>query len=463
MYQLLRGKDIDTGLFSPERRAEQFRRMEEATPKVLDLTHWHGFLTCLVGAGFRSADLISSEAALLNAYAFYLIGRLQCGVDVKTLGRIMSRWFFASSLSGRYSSGSEGQMEEDLGRIRDANDATTFVAALEEMMAGVLTNDFWEITLPLDLETSSANSPVARAYLAAQIKLAAPVLFSDRRIADLYDPSLRTQRKAIEAHHLFPKNWLRRQGILDTRMVNQVANFAFVEWPDNAAVSDSAPAEYVPKLREQFSAEAFDTMCRAHALPTGWETMTYDTFLRERRILMGRIIRRGFDALGSNESAAIEAPKFAAADEKRAWALIEELELELRGLVRTRAETKWGPTADARILKLVSEQEQADIERNKAKHLAAYPLSQARPEAHLLDYFYLGQLVTMLLSNELWVDVKPMFKEKDQLQRTVASISKVRNDRAHFRAVPEKELQRCVLACDDLLTAIRSQPSGIAG
>jgi hypothetical protein len=62
--QLLRGKDVDTGMFSPERRAEQFRRMEEVTPDVLDLKHWHGFLARLVGAGFRSSELISSEAAL---------------------------------------------------------------------------------------------------------------------------------------------------------------------------------------------------------------------------------------------------------------------------------------------------------------------------------------------------------------------------------------------------------------
>jgi hypothetical protein len=183
--------------------------------------------------------------------------------------------------------------------------------------------------------------------------------------------------------------------------------------------------------------------------------MTYDAFLRERRVLMSRIIRRGFDALGSNESAAIEAPKFAAADEKRAWALIEELELELRKLVRVRTEAKWGSAAETKIKKLLSEPEIADLERNKAKHVAAYPLTQSHSEAHLLDYFYLAQLITVLLSNDIWVDVKPLFKEKEQLQRTVASISKVRNDRAHFRGVPEKELQRCVLACDDLLTVIR--------
>jgi hypothetical protein len=346
-------------------------------------------------------------------------------------------------------------MEEDLGRIRDLTHPAGFIDALEQMMAGMLTNDFWQVTLPLDLDTSSSNSPVARAYVAAQIKLGAPVLFSDRRIADLYDPSLRTNRKPIEAHHLFPKAWLRKQGIIDTKMVNQVANFAYVEWPDNAAVSDSAPGDYLPKLRAQFSAEAFDAMCRAHALPPGWETMTYDQFLAQRRILMAQIIRRGFDALGDADSAAADAPKFAAADEKRAWELIEELELELRRLVRRIAETKWGAAAETKISKLLNEQEQADLDRYRSKHLASYPLSHERPASYILDYFYLGQLVSVLLTNELWGDVKPLFKEKDQLQRTAGAISKVRNDRAHFRPVPEKELQRCVIACDDLLTVIR--------
>lgn len=60
-------------------------------------------------------------------------------------------------------------------------------------------------------------------------------------------------------------------------------------------------------------------MTRFHALPTGWEALTYDDFLKQRRKLMAGIIRRGFEALGDNAGAAEDvAPKFAAADERSA-------------------------------------------------------------------------------------------------------------------------------------------------
>ncbi len=453
VYQLLRGKDPDTAMYSKSHRDAQFRRLEEATPKVLNLTYWHLFISCLVGAGFRNAELISSETAVLNSYALYLLGKLQCDVDEKTLSRAISRWFFMASLSGRYTGGSETIMEEDLGRIRDLREPSAFVRILEEMMDSELTHDFWEITLPRGLETSSVNSPAARAYLAAQIKLGAPVLFSDRRIADLYDPAIRANRSAIEGHHLFPRNWLRSKGIHNPKHVNQAANLARVEWPDNADVSDSCPADYVPRLRAMFSPEAWDAMCGLHALPQSWESMPYEEFLRGRRKLMARIIRRGFEALTCIDSAATTSSPFSAADERRAWQLIEELELKLRKTIRDAYDAKWGSSADGRIGKTLGA-ELSQVESNRSKHLAAYPLSPADRNADLLDYLYLGQLIRLIQSDDIWAEFKPVFKDKNQLQQALATISRVRNDRAHFRPVPEKELQRCVLACDDLLTMI---------
>jgi hypothetical protein len=38
-------------------------------------------------------------------------------------------------------------------------------------------------------------------------------------------------------------------------------------------------------------------MHELHALPEKWETLSYQTFLVERRKLMAGIIRRGFESL----------------------------------------------------------------------------------------------------------------------------------------------------------------------
>lgn len=298
VYQLLRGKDLETGLFSAEQRDRQFAVLREAQEKALDLTNWHQFLSSLVGAGFRSGELVSSENSLLYAYAFYLIGKTRHRMPEHKLQRLIGRWFYTSTLSGRYTrQAPETAMDADLNNLRDAADAEAFAARLERIIGDTLTDDFWTIGLPNDLETSSARSPALFGYYAAQNLLGAPVLFSHKKISDLLDPTVRAKKKALERHHLFPRAWLEANVTNDLRIINQAANFALLEWPDNIDISDDPPAAYVPEVRERFTPEAWERMCELHALPEGWERMSYAEFLPLRRALIAQIIRRGFEAL----------------------------------------------------------------------------------------------------------------------------------------------------------------------
>lgn len=299
VYQVLRGKDLETGEFSPGRRENQFNILKEAQENVLNLTHWDQFLKSLIGAGFRTNELISSQNTVVYAYAFYLIGKVEHKIPEHILQRLIGRWFFATSLTGRYTASPESAMDQDLNRIKDKNDADSYIQTINEMMMSQLTNDYWAITLPNNLNNSSARSPELFAYTAAQNKLNAPVLFSMKRVPELLDPALKTKRKALERHHLFPRAWLERQKITDMKLINQIANFTLLEWPDNNEISDIPPYEYLPPIKERFSQDRdlWLQMMDTHALPHDWEHMDYDTFLTERRKLMAGIIRRGFESL----------------------------------------------------------------------------------------------------------------------------------------------------------------------
>lgn len=70
-----------------------------------------------------------------------------------------------------------------------------------------------------------------------------------------------------------------------------------LEWPENIAISDAPPTEYVPEIRKRFSNADWVAMHDLHALPDGWELMEYPVFLEERRNLMAGVIRRGFETL----------------------------------------------------------------------------------------------------------------------------------------------------------------------
>src|SRR5664279_2644689 len=210
--------------------------------------------------------MISSQTAIVYAYVFFLIGKKQYGVEPYDLRNIIARWFFMSSLTSRYSSSPETVMEHDLNRLRAVKDAAGFIGMMNQIMKDTLTDDLWSITLPNDLATSSARSPSLFAYQAALSLLDAQVLFSKMKVSELLDPALRANRAAIEKHHLFPKNYLKRIGFTDKADINQIANFALVEWGDNTDISDIAPAEYFPDYANRFS----DQMAYWHALPPNW-------------------------------------------------------------------------------------------------------------------------------------------------------------------------------------------------
>jgi len=299
VYQVLRGKDPETGEFSPERRDEQFARLAEAQEHVLDLRNWHQFLSALIGAGFRSEEMISSQNALLYAYAFYLWGRMHFQIKEHALQKAIGRWFFFSSLNGRYTSSPETVMDADLNRIKSLSSGDEFLAMLDSLMASELTDDFWSITLPAALATSSARNPQLFAYVASQNRLGANVLFSHKKVSDLIDPALKMKKKPLERHHLFPRAWLEEMVTREQTEINQMANYALLEWPENIDIGKAAPSVYMPAIKGRFAGQdgLWSKMLADHALPSDWEEMDYQSFLEARRRLMAGIIQRGFNSL----------------------------------------------------------------------------------------------------------------------------------------------------------------------
>jgi hypothetical protein len=300
VYSLLRGKDLETGEVSADRRDVQFRQLRDAQDFVLNLTNWHEFLMCLARAGFRSSRMISSENALLYTYVLWLIGRRDFRVELPELRGVIARWFFMAHTTGRYTSSPESQIESDLLRLRDvaSGDAAEFCRRLEREISTVFTNDYWSISLPNRLQTSGGKSPAMIAYWAALNLLDADLLFSTTKVAARLDPGVRAVRD-VERHHLFPKQYLAKQGITGPARVNQIANMAFVDWSENGEISASAPSEYWPVMAARVDAERLKRQRQWHALPLGWEQLSYEEFLEKRRKLVGEVVREGFAKLAN--------------------------------------------------------------------------------------------------------------------------------------------------------------------
>jgi len=167
VYSILGGKDLRTGEVSEERRTDQFDRLAGAQAKCLDLTNWHEFLKCLSTAGFRSRSMISSDNAVIFSYAIWLVGRCDYEIPAAVLRPVIARWFFMSHTTGRYTTSPETALEADLGRLVATLDADGFVEELDRSIRANFTPDYWSISLPNKLDTSSARSPALNAYKAA--------------------------------------------------------------------------------------------------------------------------------------------------------------------------------------------------------------------------------------------------------------------------------------------------------
>lgn len=297
VYSILRGKDLDTGELREERRDAQFEVLKAAQARTVNLQLWHDFFKAVAQSGHKGGGLITSETALLFTYVFYLIGRTEYRVDDHDLRRLCARWFFMTSLTGRYTSSPESTMESDLARLRDIKTGEDFLRAMNRVCEASLTADYWNITLPNELATSSPRSPSLFAYIAALVLLDAKVLFSDQKVADALEPSVHAKRAAAERHHLFPKSYLKTLGYTEIRDTNQIANFALVDWGDNAKIADQPPAQYLPTFLERVAPSDLAQMYYWHALPDGWEHMEYPDFLTARRERMAQVIKAGYERL----------------------------------------------------------------------------------------------------------------------------------------------------------------------
>lgn len=97
-----------------------------------------------------------------------------------------------------------------------------------------------------------------------------------------------------DIHHIFPKNYLRKNGVNDKRDYNQIANYAMVQKEINIKISDKAPNEYLNVLGLSREDSNVKTNFKENAVPVDLFDMdvnNYQEFLTLRRRLMADKIK----------------------------------------------------------------------------------------------------------------------------------------------------------------------------
>ncbi len=299
LVALLSGRNFETRSFEEGIAEDSFCKLEDGILRYMNETNFKRFVMILRSAGFVDKSLIRSQNTVNFAYALFLTMRAQ-GVAPARIETLVRRWFVMSILTGRYTGSPETAFGRDIQRVY-AQDTDQY---LDEIERADLSNAFWEVGLPQQMDTSVASSPYFNVFLASQIKSNDKGFLSrDLTVRDLLEGQW-------HIHHIFPRSYLRNKGLPRSRY-NQIANYVVMQSEINMAIGDEEPARYMSKALEQRAtgttryggisdADQLRRNLAAHCIPEGIETASverYDDFLRERRLLMASKIRDYYKAL----------------------------------------------------------------------------------------------------------------------------------------------------------------------
>ena len=293
LVALLSGRNFETRTFEESIAESSFGRLKEAVLLYMNETNFKRFIMILRSAGFVSASMIRSQNTVNFAYLLYLTLRAQRG-DPNRTETLVRRWFVMSILTSRYTSSPETAFGVDVRNIRDQG-ADSYLDTVER---AELSDAFWEVGLPQQMDTSAASSPYFNVFLASQVNGSDKGFLSNQHsVGNLLQGS-------SHVHHVFPRNYLKKNGLARNHY-NQIANYVVMQSEINISIGDQEPAKYFQSLSEQCEtgkarygnitdAGQLSSNLAEHCIPEGMQEMDiedYDGFLEERRKLMSVKIR----------------------------------------------------------------------------------------------------------------------------------------------------------------------------
>ena len=297
VYMLLRGKNLKTGEITKEVREKNLSIFRNSLDIVTNLNNWHAFMNLFSSAGYLKGSFVASTNAVVFSYILYLIGKYDFKVPSIELQKIIRKWIFMSTITGFYTGSPEGTVEKQFADLRSIHNADEFVNYLDSVISNRFTDDYFNYSLPSELNSSSATSPAWYGYIASLVVLGSHILFSTELLAQHLVSGTSGGKNSIDKHHIFPKNYLQKIGITDDRDRNQIANFTYLDYVTNIDISDNPPPVYAKRYSEKLGEEAYKLTCYENALPENFEKLSYDEFLTKRRLLMSHIVKKAYGKL----------------------------------------------------------------------------------------------------------------------------------------------------------------------
>lgn len=294
LTKLLDGRDMVKKTYDPAIAECSFRMLEDGVAEAVKKTNFSEYVSLLKNMGVVSAKIIHSGYILNFGYALFLL--LQERGD-KNVNHIVSRWIAFSAITGRYSSYPGTHVNDDI--VEFSADGSDPEAILSHRESVDLPDTFWNTALVERLETSAQNSPYLGIFLASLARTDTRCFLRNGKSVS------QILTEDYDMHHIFPKNYLAKNGLNDKTRYNQIANMICMDTLDNETISDSPPCDYMAIVLDQCSGgklqlgditdrAALDANLEQNCIPNGFDGMgfsDYGDFLEKRRVLMASKIR----------------------------------------------------------------------------------------------------------------------------------------------------------------------------
>lgn len=301
LVSLLSGRDFETREYREDVIEDSYATLSSGINDFVNQSNFERYIMILKSAGAIRDDLIRSQNVVNFGYILYLTLK-QRNIRPDSIEKQVRRWIVMSILTQRYASAPESAFDYDIRRLSNSEDILTVI---DDEIDRQLNETFWSDILVEYFNTSVVSSPYWKTFLMAQIKL------GDRGFLSK-DITVRTLiENRGDIHHIFPKNYLQKNGHDNRGEYNQIANFAMLQTEINIQISDRAPVDYMKSIEKQCAGEenrfgAINNLedlkknMAENCIPLGFENMTesdYKDFLLARRKLMAKKIHTYFDSL----------------------------------------------------------------------------------------------------------------------------------------------------------------------
>ncbi len=300
LVSLLSGRNFRTRDYEEEIEEDSYNKLHAGVMKFVNKTNFDRYMMIIKSAGIIDASLIRSDNVLNFGYILYILMKDK-GIDPSVIETVVRKWMILSILTGRYSGSPESMFDYDVKRF-DTNDPQEYLKQIE---LGQLSDAYWQYTLPERLNTAVSSSPYFKVFLMAQVKMEDKGFLSEQiKIRDLIN-------NHGDIHHLFPKNYLQKNGLDNKNLYNQIANYAMTQSEINIRIKDEAPKNYMSKVLEQIQTkqpyiggivteeelkESFRQTCIPEEF-VNYDVSNYQEFLEKRRVLIAKKIREFYEAL----------------------------------------------------------------------------------------------------------------------------------------------------------------------